>query len=154
MTEGTELVEINLNPPTTPEERSNNIIGNIRLARGANLPFIDNAVDDVVEAKNANQLQWAPKSTSEDGKPHLKYFAVGPSSYQIKCPLCGARADTETVQMSGVFGQLNSMLAVLSCCFPIFSLSFLYCCLSNQYRSKRLFCNKCGGHLSFYDRPV
>ncbi|XP_037941149.1 uncharacterized protein LOC119674096, partial [Teleopsis dalmanni] len=66
---------------------------------------------------------------------------------------CKQRADTETVQMAGALGQLSCLLSTLSCCFPIFSLSFVYFCLQSRLKSKRMFCNTCGGYLGYYWRP-
>lgn len=48
----------------------------------------------------------------------------------------------------------NLITCLFHSCFPIFSLSFVYLCLQSRLKSKRMFCNKCGGHLGFYWRPT
>ncbi|XP_036330415.1 uncharacterized protein LOC118742446 [Rhagoletis pomonella] len=160
-----EMVEINLNTPTTPSTPSspeqrfeqatdailNYVLGDTVRERDDELGT--SVVEESLTRRNQTRTAWAPPSV-DDKKPHLRFFAVGPSTYQIRCPLCKQRADTETVQMSGILGHLSCLLSTLSCCFPIFSLSFVYVCLQSRLKSKRMFCNRCGGHLGFFWRPT
>ncbi|XP_034110356.1 uncharacterized protein LOC117571965 [Drosophila albomicans] len=99
-------------------------------------------------------LELEPEEPETPLKPQLRFYSVGPSSYRVKCPLCMQQANTETVQMSGIFGQLTCLMSVLSCCFPIFALSCVYSCLQSRLKSKRIFCSSCGGHLGFHWRPI
>jgi len=47
-------------------------------------------------------------------KPQLRFYSVGPSTYNVQCPLCKQMARTETVQMAGALGQLSCLLSALS----------------------------------------
>lgn len=49
-------------------------------------------------------------------KPYLRYYAVGPSTYQILCPLCQQRSATQTVELIGIFGPFTCLLSSLSWC--------------------------------------
>ncbi|XP_067634291.1 uncharacterized protein [Eurosta solidaginis] len=153
-----EMIEVNLNSPNTPTTPST-MDKHFDQATGAiqkNSPVV-NARERGDRGKVLEEVLMRHKRahpTEDDSKPHLRYFAVGPSTYQIRCPLCKQRADTETVQISGILGQLSCLLSALSCCFPIFTLSFVYVCLQSRLKSKRMFCNKCGGHLGFFWRPT
>ncbi|XP_014100252.2 uncharacterized protein [Bactrocera oleae] len=161
-----ELVEISLSAPNSPNTPNTSSTPDKRFeqATDAILNYVlgdtvrerdedDAGVEESVKRRNQTSTAWAPK-LEDDGKPHVRYFAVGPSTYQIRCPLCKQRADSETVQMRGILGHLSCLLSTLSCCFPIFSLSFVYLCLQSRLKSKRMFCNRCGGHLGFYWRPT
>uniref|UniRef100_A0A6P4E284 Uncharacterized protein LOC108037279 n=1 Tax=Drosophila rhopaloa TaxID=1041015 RepID=A0A6P4E284_DRORH len=68
------------------------------------------------------------------GKPQVRFFSVGPSSYQVRCPMCQRNSKTETVEMTGALGQLSCLLSALSCCFPIFALTFVYSCLQSRLK--------------------
>ncbi|XP_053963915.1 uncharacterized protein LOC128866899 [Anastrepha ludens] len=165
-----ELVDISLSTPNTPNTPNTPSSPTQRLdqATGAILNYMlgdtvrerdeeeqDAIVEESVTKRKQTRTAWPPAAPSaNDGKPQLRYFAVGPSTYQIRCPLCKQRADTETVQMAGIMGHLSCLLSTLSCCFPIFSLSFVYVCLQSRLKSKRMFCNRCGGHLGFFWRPT
>uniref|UniRef100_A0A034WNN6 LITAF domain-containing protein n=1 Tax=Bactrocera dorsalis TaxID=27457 RepID=A0A034WNN6_BACDO len=158
-----ELVEISLSGPNTPitpsttekrfEQATDAILSYVLGDTVRERDEYDPSVEESLQRRNQTSTAWAPKA-KDDGKPHVRFFAVGPSTYQIRCPLCKQRADSETVQMSGILGHLSCLLSTLSCCFPIFSLSFVYLCLQSRLKSKRMFCNRCGGHLGFYWRPT
>ncbi|CAD7013479.1 unnamed protein product [Ceratitis capitata] len=165
-----EMIEISLssspNTPSTPSspekrfEQATDAILNYVLGDTVRGADEDEAgvVESSVSRRNQTRTAWARTAAKEeeedDGKPHIRFYAVGPSTYQIRCPLCKQRADSETVQMSGILGHLSCLLSTLSCCFPIFSLSFVYLCLQSRLKSKRMFCNRCGGHLGFFWRPT
>ncbi|SPP72865.1 uncharacterized protein LOC117592096 [Drosophila guanche] len=106
-----------------------------------------------LEADNNSAATTATLEGST-GKPQVRFFSIGPSSYQVRCPLCQQDSKTETVEMTGALGQLSCLLSALSCCFPIFALTFVYSCLQSRLKTKRVFCSRCGGHLGFHWRPT
>lgn len=129
-----ELVEISLSTPNTPItpstpdkrfEQATDAILNYVLGDTVRERAEDGGVEEFVTRRNQTNNDWAPAAV-DDGKPHVRYFAVGPSSYQIRCPLCKQRADTETVQMSGILGHLSCLLSTLSwCVFGVKNFEFI-----------------------------
>ncbi|XP_073846318.1 uncharacterized protein [Musca autumnalis] len=120
-----EMVEIRLDAPRTPDQSQ-------------------------VPQFSAGGVQ----GSENNGKPYLRYYAVGPKSKTIVCPLCKEKSEAVEVSSSGIFESLNCLLSCLSCCFPIFTLSCLYTmCCQDIVTDHRKCCTKCGGHLGFYARP-
>ncbi|KAM7342326.1 uncharacterized protein ACRADG_009791 [Cochliomyia hominivorax] len=156
MPEIEEMIDVNLDSPNTPESHQHPVDFKKCITFNKHVDNIKYEGEDTTDFKSEpHKLRsWSSLSDKDDGKPHLRYYSVGPGTYQLRCPLCKQRADAETVQMGGALGQLSCLLSTLSCCFPIFSLSFVYLCLQSRIKSKRVFCNKCGGHLGFYWRPI
>uniref|UniRef100_A0A1B0FEC8 Hypothetical conserved protein n=1 Tax=Glossina morsitans morsitans TaxID=37546 RepID=A0A1B0FEC8_GLOMM len=146
------MADINAIPLRTSSGGAPASIKRLSSIRQNTIDFLIEDETDFVMATERPRL-WSTKSR-DDGQAYIRYFSVGPSTYHIRCPLCKQRSDAEIVQMTGALGQLSCLLSTLSCCFPIFSLSFVYLCLQSRLKSKRVFCNKCGGHLGFYCRPT
>ncbi|XP_033252697.1 uncharacterized protein LOC117192108 [Drosophila miranda] len=111
-------------------------------------------VDVDLEVDNNSGATTATLEGHQDGKPQVRFFSIGPSSYRVRCPLCQQDSKTETVEMTGALGQLSCLLSALSCCFSIFALTFVYSCLQSRPKTKRVFCSRCGGHLGFHWRPT
>ncbi|XP_037826450.1 uncharacterized protein LOC119614389 [Lucilia sericata] len=152
-----EMIDVNLDSPNTPEDHHQHSPAFKKcITFNKNVDNIQYEGQDTTDFVTSPQKlrSWSTLTDKDDDKPHLRYFSVGPSTHQLRCPLCKQRADAETVQMSGILGQLSCLLSSFSCCFPIFSLSLVYMCLQSRLKSKRLFCNNCGGHLGFYWRPT
>ena len=105
-------IKIKLIPARTAEERKQNIIANIVVIEDEDngdaslVPYID----ETVTASSVTQLQ---KTHGKHEKPRLRYYAVGPSTYRIKCPLCRQHGDAAVVRAAG-FKDATCCLSMLS----------------------------------------
>lgn len=110
------MIDVNLDSPATPEERQHPVAVKRCITFNKNVDNIQYEGEDTTDCiSQPHRLRsWSTLSDKDDGKPHLRYFSVGPSTYQLRCPLCKQRADAETVQMSGALGQLSCLLSTLS----------------------------------------
>ena len=105
-------IKIKLIPARTAEERKQNIIANIVVIEDEDngdaslVPYID----ETVTASSVTQLQ---NTHGKHEKPRLRYYAVGPSTYRIKCPLCRQHGDAAVVRAAG-FKDATCCLSMLS----------------------------------------
>ncbi|XP_013108743.2 uncharacterized protein LOC106088011 [Stomoxys calcitrans] len=107
------------------------------------------------EGSESQNRPWPSAKSQDDGKPYVRFYAVGPKSRDIICPLCKEKSESVTVMHSDLVDRLNCLMSCLSCCFPIFAISCLYTmCFQGSFSSKRKCCRKCGGHLGLYTRPM
>jgi len=83
----------------------------VAMSRGYDLD-----ADLEVDLHGGDNHSAATTVTLEDrpGKPQVRFFSIGPSSYQVRCPLCHQNSKTETVEMTGALGQLSCLLSALS----------------------------------------
>lgn len=113
-----EMIDVNLDSPGTPDEHQHQHPADFKkcIKLNKNVDSVQNEGVDTTDFVTSPQTlrSWSTLADKDDGKPHLRYFSVGPSTYQLRCPLCKQRADAETVQMSGALGQLSCMLSSLS----------------------------------------
>lgn len=61
------------------------------------LPYIDEAVTSV----NVKQLQSGRRESTKEQKPRVRFYAVGPSTYRVKCPLCHQQANACVMRGAG-----------------------------------------------------
>lgn len=107
----TDKIKLKLIPAQTSEERKRNIIANVVVvedeSNGSGLvPYID----ETITATNASQLHGGQ---GKHDKPRLRYYAVGPSTYRIKCPLCRQQGDAAVMRTAG--------LKDITCCLSMLS---------------------------------
>ncbi|XP_068146455.1 uncharacterized protein [Drosophila tropicalis] len=152
MEQQTQTLQIRLLPAKTAEERSRNIIANVVVeGHHANLvPYIDEQVlasnggGDCEKVTLLTQLEGATKS--EPAHPRLRYYAVGPSTYKLQCPLCRERSEAGVMRAANC-KDINCCLSLLSCIFPIFWLCCIctWCGCNREWTTKGVYCNHCGG---------
>ncbi|XP_073845141.1 uncharacterized protein [Musca autumnalis] len=154
-------IKLRLVPAKGGESGNGNVVANLVVvtesedgvvegATDIDLPYIDEAV---ISPVNVNQLQ-ATRSGKEE-KPRVRYYAVGPSSYKIKCPLCNQNANA-CVMRGATCKDATCCLSLLSCIFPIFWLCCLctWCGCNGEWHTKGLYCSQCGGKLGKIRKAV
>ncbi|XP_037952771.1 uncharacterized protein LOC119683210 [Teleopsis dalmanni] len=137
----TSIIHIKLVPAETVEEQKQNIIANVVIdGHGSTLPYIDDAIITTKVSKLGE--------TKSEEQPRLRYYAVGPSTYRIRCPLCRQDGNAAVLRKGG-FKDISCCLSMLSCCFPIFWICCLctWCGCNQECSTKDCYCNKCGGKL-------
>lgn len=93
MEQQVERLRVRLVPANTAEDRSRNIIANVVLEDGP-VPFIDEH-----EAEKVTLLPLeatGPIATAQH--PRIRYYAVGPSTYKLLCPLCRERSEAAVMR--------------------------------------------------------
>ncbi|XP_075166300.1 uncharacterized protein LOC142238515 [Haematobia irritans] len=105
------------------------------------LPYID----EVITPTSVQQLK---SSRGKEDKPSVRFYAVGPSTYHVKCPLCHQKADA-CVMRGASCKDATCCLSLLSCVFPIFWLCCLctWCGCNSEWHTNSLYCSQCGGKL-------
>ena len=111
-----EMIDVNLDSPRAPDDDHKNPKKCITFNKNVdNIEYEGEDSVDFLSTPTHKLRSWSSLTGKEDdGTPQLRYYAVGPSTYQLRCPLCKQRADAETVQMSGALGQLSCLLSTLS----------------------------------------
>lgn len=94
-------IKLRLVPAKGGDSSNGNVVANLVVvndledgsgvegATDIDLPYIDEAV---VSAVSVKQLQ-SQRAAGKEEKPRVRYYAVGPSSFKIKCPLCNQNAN-------------------------------------------------------------
>lgn len=110
-----EMIDVNLDSPRTPDDQQNPADFKKCITFNKHIDNIKYEGEDTTVSTPTNKLRsWSTLSDKDDSKPHLRFYSVGPGTYQLRCPLCKQRADAETVQMGGALGQLSCLLSTLS----------------------------------------
>ncbi|XP_061395985.1 uncharacterized protein LOC133331618 [Musca vetustissima] len=148
-------IKLRLVPAKGGDSANGNVVANlVVVSEGENgivegatdidLPYIDET--EVASPVKINQLQ-STRSAKEE-KPRVRYYAVGPSSYKIKCPLCNQNANA-CVMRGATCKDATCCLSLLSCIFPIFWLCCLctWCGCNSEWHTNGLYCSQCGGKL-------
>jgi len=94
MEQQVERLRVRLVPAGTAEERARNIIANVVLEDGL-VPFIDDHASEKVTL--IPQQSAAPLSAAQQ-EPSIRYYAVGPSTYKLLCPLCRERSEAAVMR--------------------------------------------------------
>ncbi|XP_005188388.1 uncharacterized protein LOC101901376 [Musca domestica] len=149
-------IKLRLVPAKGGDSSNGNVVANLVVvndseddngvegATDIDLPYIDEAV---VSAVSVKQLQ-SQRAAGKEEKPRVRYYAVGPSSFKIKCPLCNQNANA-CVMRGATCKDATCCLSLLSCIFPIFWLCCLctWCGCNGEWNTKGLYCSQCGGKL-------
>ncbi|XP_017000966.2 uncharacterized protein [Drosophila takahashii] len=137
-----ERLRVRLVPAGTAEERARNIIANVVLEDGL-VPFIDDHEAEKVTL--IAQDSAAPASASSQ-QPRLRYYAVGPSTYKLLCPLCRERSEAAVMRAASC-KDASFCLSLLSCIFPLFWICCVctWCGCNREWTTKGVYCSSCGG---------
>ncbi|XP_037715414.1 uncharacterized protein LOC119550646 [Drosophila subpulchrella] len=137
-----ERLRVRLVPAATAEERSRNIIANVVLEDGM-VPFIDDHAAEKVTL--IAQESAAPVSASSQ-QPRLRYYAVGPLTYKLLCPLCRERSEAAVMRAASC-KDASFCLSLLSCIFPLFWICCVctWCGCNREWTTKGVYCSSCGG---------
>ncbi|ALC42508.1 CG3746 [Drosophila busckii] len=143
----TQRLQLRLLPARTAEERARNIIANVVLEgqQATLVPYIDEQLNEG-EQKFVLSTQNAAAATPK--APRLRYYAAGPSTYKLLCPLCKERGDAAVMRAAGC-KDASCCLSLLSCVFPIFWLCCVctWCGCNREWTTKGVYCSRCGGKL-------
>lgn len=112
------IIKLKLVPAQSPDINNGNVIASLVVVNEQDvngnsgegetlLPYIDEAS---VTALKVNQLQ---KTTDNKESPRLRYYAVGQSTYNIKCPLCEQQGNACVMRGCG--------LKDATCCLSLLS---------------------------------
>ncbi|XP_020803339.1 uncharacterized protein LOC110180055 [Drosophila serrata] len=138
-----ERLRVRLVPAQTAEERSRNIIANVVVDDGQ-VPFIDEQAAEKVTL--VHQEAAVPAATSASQQPRLRYYAVGPSTYKLQCPLCRERSQAAVMRAASC-KDASMCLSLLSCIFPLFWICCVctWCGCNREWTTKGIYCSSCGG---------
>ncbi|XP_017053598.1 uncharacterized protein LOC108096500 [Drosophila ficusphila] len=137
-----ERLRVRLVPAGTADERARNIIANVVLEEGV-VPFIDEQAAEKVTL--LPQESTAPLSSAAQ-QPRIRYYAVGPSTYKILCPLCRERSQAAVMRAASC-KDASFCLSLLSCIFPLFWICCVctWCGCNREWTTKGIYCSSCGG---------
>ncbi|XP_017094029.2 uncharacterized protein [Drosophila bipectinata] len=141
MEQQVERLRVRLVPANTPEDRSRNIIANVVLEDGP-VPFIDEQAAEKVTLLP----QEAAGPTATVQHPRIRYYAVGPSTYKLLCPLCRERSEA-AVMRAASWKDATCCLSLVSCIFPLFWICCVctWCGCNREWTTKGIYCSSCGG---------
>ncbi|XP_033252051.1 uncharacterized protein LOC117191243 isoform X1 [Drosophila miranda] len=134
-----ERLQVRLLPAQTAEERAGNIIAHVVVEghQASLVPYIDEQSCEKVTLRS--QLEAAASPAVQ--QPRLRYYAVGPSTYKLLCPLCRERSE------AAVMRAASFCLSLLSCIFPLFWICCVctWCGCNREWTTKGVYCSQCGG---------
>ncbi|EDW91817.1 uncharacterized protein LOC6531301 [Drosophila yakuba] len=142
MEQQVERLRVRLVPAGTAEERARNIIANVVVEDGL-VPYIDDQAAEKVTL--IPQQSAAPVSASQQEAP-IRYYAVGPSTYKLLCPLCRERSQAAVMRAASC-KDASLCLSLLSCIFPLFWICCVctWCGCNREWTTKGVYCSSCGG---------
>ncbi|XP_043645817.1 uncharacterized protein LOC122615049 [Drosophila teissieri] len=142
MEQQVERLRVRLVPASTAEERARNIIANVVVEDGL-VPYIDDHAAEKVTL--IPQQSAAPLSASQQ-EPTIRYYAVGPSTYKLLCPLCRERSQAAVMRAASC-KDASLCLSLLSCIFPLFWICCVctWCGCNREWTTKGVYCSSCGG---------
>ncbi|KAH8269403.1 hypothetical protein KR018_002498 [Drosophila ironensis] len=138
MEQQVERLRVRLVPANTADERSRNIIANVVLEDGG-VPFMD---EHAAEKVTLIAQEAAPPAQ----QPRVRYYAVGPSTYKLLCPLCRERSEAAVMRAASC-KDATCCLSLLSCIFPLFWICCIctWCGCNREWTTKGIYCSSCGG---------
>ncbi|XP_039480223.1 uncharacterized protein LOC120444540 isoform X2 [Drosophila santomea] len=142
MEQQVERLRVRLVPAGTAEERARNIIANVVVEDGL-VPYID---DHVAEKVTLIPQQSAAPVSASQREPTIRYYAVGPSTYKLLCPLCRERSQAAVMRAASC-KDASLCLSLLSCIFPLFWICCVctWCGCNREWTTKGVYCSSCGG---------